>query len=218
MIRLSREELSDIVSHHQHIASDDRDEMAIPSYLHGNPLIRWLMWHRYEAIAKLAELNSTQTVFEFGCGTGVFLPELSARCATVFATDLYPDFARTLCGKRNLNVVFVDDTAMLDDASIDLIIAADVQEHITDLSPHLEQFAAKLKSTGRFMVSGPTENFIYKIGRLLAGFGDKADYHHTNINDLIDSISDFGFTLNRKINLPFGLPPHLFRICEFSAP
>ena len=36
------------------MTAHDRDEMAIPSYLHWNPLIRWLMWRRYEVVAELA--------------------------------------------------------------------------------------------------------------------------------------------------------------------
>ena len=33
------------------MSEHDKDEMAIPSYLHSNPLIPWLMWKRYETIS-----------------------------------------------------------------------------------------------------------------------------------------------------------------------
>ena len=48
------------------ISAADRDEMAIPSYLHDNSLIRWLMWRRYEVIAELANFSGSQHALEFG--------------------------------------------------------------------------------------------------------------------------------------------------------
>lgn len=75
LIRVSEQEIKDIISIPVEGMSDlDRDEMAIPSYLHDNPLIRWLMWQRYEKIEKLALLEKPKSVLEFGCGLGLFLP------------------------------------------------------------------------------------------------------------------------------------------------
>lgn len=196
----------------------DRDEMAIPSYLHRNPLIRWLMWRRYEEIARVGHFTKETKVLEFGCGSGVFLPELVHSCGQVYALDLFPEYAKNLANMLELKVEFLNELAELQDASVDLIIAADVLEHITDLGPYLKLFAAKLKADGRLIVSGPTENFAYKIGRFLAGFGDKGDYHHTNIDLLMGQIIDQGFRLNTHRNLPFPIPPQLFRVCEFSTP
>ena len=66
------------------MSDHDRDEMAIPSYLHANPLIRWLMWRRYETIARFLDRVDGDTAFEFGCGLGLFLPELNRRFDTVY--------------------------------------------------------------------------------------------------------------------------------------
>lgn len=217
--RVSRQELRDIVAaQHAHISDHDHDEMAIPSYLHGNPLIPWLMWQRYELVARLAKLNPGDQVCEFGCGTGMFLPELSQRAGKVWAIDLFPEYAKALVTKRGLNVEFVDDINEIKAGSLDLIVAADVLEHITDLNPYLVAFADKLKPSGQFIVSGPTENFVYKLGRVIAGFGGKGDYHHTNICHLVQEISEFGFSPQQSANLPFSFPPHLFNVTVFNAP
>ena len=65
--RLPRRILREIISREfSRISDHDRDEMAIPSYLHGNFLIRWLMWKRYERIAVLAKCTKEMTVLEFG--------------------------------------------------------------------------------------------------------------------------------------------------------
>ena len=39
------------------VDAQDRDEMALPSYLHKNPALRWMAWRRLEVMAaELAEL------------------------------------------------------------------------------------------------------------------------------------------------------------------
>ena len=60
------------------VKPEDRNEMAIPSYLHANPLIRWIVWQRHVVIEKLAVLGKETRVLDFGCGVGVFLPTLCA--------------------------------------------------------------------------------------------------------------------------------------------
>ncbi len=200
------------------ISSDDRDEMAFPSYLHSNPLIRWLMWRRYEVIARIADAGPDTSVLEFGCGSGVFLPELCARGATVYAIDLLPVYAQRLVESRKLAVNFVQDLSNLADGSVDIIVAADVLEHITDLQPYLEQFVTKLAANGRLIVSGPTESWLYRLGRIAAGFAGKGDYHHTNIDHLILAIKNHGFQVESIRQLPFPLLPPLFKVIEFRRP
>jgi SAM-dependent methyltransferase len=219
MIRkLSVRELTDLTSRDvPRIRAYDKDEMAIPSYLHRNPLIRWLMWKRYELIADLANLSKDVTALEFGCGIGVFLPELDRRCTKVYALDRFPEYAKSLSAQLDLHVTFVDQLADVPAHSLDRIIAADVLEHIEELNPYLTLFLEKLKpATGRLIVSGPTENPLYKMGRLAAGFWGKGDYHVTNINKLIVEIEKGGFALVQMRTLPFRCPPHLFKVCEFQ--
>ncbi len=216
--RISIRKLDGLLSKNiPHISNDDKDEMAIPSYLHWNPLIRWLMWRRYEYITRLAGFSNSMSALEFGCGTGVFLPELDSRCNKVYAIDIFPEFAKILSDELDLNISFIDNLSEIPNNSLDIIIAADVLEHIDskELIEYLKIFSEKLKSSGRLIISGPTENIFYKIGRILAGFADKGDYHHTNINNLIDVISKY-FDLQRTRHLPFRLPPFLFKVSEFK--
>ncbi|MHC1783294.1 MAG: class I SAM-dependent methyltransferase [Anaerolineaceae bacterium] len=91
------------------LQDDELSEMAIPSYLHPLPLVRWLMWRRYETIASWLELGSDSRVLEFGCGTGVFLPTLCSNTSTVFALDLAPGIARKLCLENRLPVNFIEE-------------------------------------------------------------------------------------------------------------
>ncbi|MBW1615108.1 MAG: class I SAM-dependent methyltransferase [Deltaproteobacteria bacterium] len=160
MIRkVSIRKLNELVSKNiSHISNYDKDEMAIPSYLHWNPLIRRLMWRRYEYIARFAEFSNDMSALEFGCGTSAFLPELDSRCNKVYVIDIFPEFAKILSDEQNLNISFIDNILEIPNNSLDIIIAADVLEHIDnkELVEYLKIFSEKLKSSDRLIISGPT--------------------------------------------------------------
>jgi 2-polyprenyl-3-methyl-5-hydroxy-6-metoxy-1,4-benzoquinol methylase len=200
------------------ISSHFKDEMAIPTYLHSNPLIRWLFWKKHEVIAEFATIDSEDTVLDFGCGIGVFLPTLCHLAGKVYATDLFPQYAKMLTQQLGLKVEFIETLSALSNTSLDVIIAADVLEHLHDATELLGIFAAKLRPKGRLVVSGPTENSMYKLGRRIAGFGQKGDYHHTNIYQLTALIETNGYQAVKSTMLPFPLPflPCLFMVAVFE--
>lgn len=214
--RPSRAEIRQLVAEDVGLPTAVTDEMAIPTHTHSNPLIRWLFWRRYVQIAELAALEADMSVLEFGCGIGTFLPTLCLNAGEVLALDLFPQYARRLVDRRGLHVRFPDDLTAVADGSLDRIVAADVLEHIDDLAGVLTQLRAKLKPGGRLLMSGPTENLVYRLGRIVAGFGGKGDYHVTNVERLRRDIASQGFELLRTRNLPFAIPPHLFRVHEFE--
>lgn len=217
MIKPSRNEIKDIIRQKvPEITSEQQDEMAIPSYLHGNPAIRWLMWKRYESISRLVTKEKTENVLEFGCGIGLFLPELSCHARNIFAIDLFPQYAKRLCEMRQLNVTFVDSLSEIEDGSLDAIVAADVLEHVEDLEGVLRRFSDKLSPEGHLLVSGPTENIFYRMGRILAGFAGKGDYHHTNIDNIIETALSKNFIQTATVSLPFCCLPTLFKICALK--
>ncbi len=189
------------------------------SYTHRNPLVRWLIWRRYSAIADIAGFRRGMDVLEFGCGLGVFLPTIARMANRVYAADLMPDGAIRLCQKLDLDVRFVEDVSELAGESLDVIIAADVLEHLEELDDYVEIFVNKLKPGGRLIISGPTENLAYRVGRFLAGvFGQKPDPHLRDIYGLKTSILRHGFSLGGSRKLPFGFPPFLFLVYEFLKP
>lgn len=198
-----------------HAIDIDIAEMAIPSYLHWNPFIRRLMWKRYIFISRLANFTKDMSVLEFGCGAGIFLPELASKCNKVYAIERFPVFVKLLNWQQELNVLIVDSIDEIEDASLDIIVAADVLEHLLheELLDLIKVFLKKLKPGGRLLISGPTENFVYKIGRILAG-AKNAEYHHTNIDALCEVIGKT-FLKQRIRTLPYVTPPYLFKICEF---
>jgi SAM-dependent methyltransferase len=197
------------------LSDHDRDEMAVPSYTHRNPLIRWLMWRRYEVIASFLEAGA-DAALEFGCGMGLFLPTLAATHPCVWAIDLFPGYAQQLAAELRLPIRFAPDLGAVPDGSLDHVVAADVMEHLDDPGEVAHAFRSKLKPSGRLIVSGPTENAAYKLGRVLAGFAGKGDYHHTDIARLDRIIEGAGLRRVRRAVLPFRWAPPLFVVLAYE--
>jgi 2-polyprenyl-3-methyl-5-hydroxy-6-metoxy-1,4-benzoquinol methylase len=154
------------------------------------------------------------TVYEFGCGIGLFLPTLTKYSKKTYATDLYPQYAKKLSQDYNLNVNFVNKICEIKE-KLDLIIAADVLEHIESLEQLLITWKNYLKDDGRIIISGPTENTLYKIGRFIAGFSGKGDYHIHNVEFIKKEIIRCGFVLIKEKSLP-SIFFKLFKILEFK--
>ncbi len=222
-VHIPRDEIEWVANDAQNsVSKEDRAEMAIPSYLHKNRLIRWLMWRRYHTILKLAQFQKDKTALEFGCGLGIFLPTLSAHCSRVMAIDLFPVYAQRLVERRGLNVEFCNSIEEIKEGSLDYIVAADVMEHLESPLGWAQTFHSKLKQGGNLIISGPTENIFYRLGRryadVVSGGGDfTGHYHHSNIDDLHHLIQSAGFTLTKKADLPFAIPPHLFRVLCYRS-
>ena len=172
------------------IIGEQRDESAIPSYTHYNPLVRWIMFRRLDVILELLHNKvapgSDGGIFEFGCGVGLLLPRLSQISTTVYATDICLDAAKkTVQYYGCKNVTLIPPDQLLDaipDKSLNAIIAADVLEHVDNLEEIIRIFRAKLAPQGSMIISGPTENVIYGICRKIAGF--TGEYHVRNIFEI----------------------------------
>jgi 2-polyprenyl-3-methyl-5-hydroxy-6-metoxy-1,4-benzoquinol methylase len=202
----------------EHVSRDDRDEMAIPSYLHRNPAMRWMAWRRVEVVAReLAALPvRPRTVIDFGCGTGVLLGECSARADRVIGIDLVLDPARMLVERWGLGNVTLatPDRADVAPGSADVIVAAEVLEHVEPLAPTLAQFHDWLAPGGVLLVSLPTENHLYRLGRRLAGFS--GHYHHANARTIDPEIERAGFTRVAIAKIPLGGPASIYWVLRYT--
>lgn len=199
--------------------------MAIPSYLHPNPALRWMAWRRLEvvvsALRRLAPTKASGSVaLDFGCGSGVLFRDSLARFERVVGVDLVLAAAKALIAELGLNDVTLHSPAEAEAAvakgSVDLIIAAEVLEHVDDLPPTLRQFQSWLKPNGRLLVSLPTENALYRLGRRLAGFS--GHYHHSNAASIDKEIRAFGFRRRALSHIPAPGPFSIYWVMEYSPP
>lgn len=164
------------------------DEAGFPAYSHHNPLINWLFWQRLHKVMNYVEADAPyEHVLDFGCGSGVMLPFLCGISARVTAMDIdllpLERVSRQRAFPANLQVQDAREVTLKDlpKASFDLIVATDVLEHVDDISSTLADMQVLLKPGGQVVISGPTENFLYKIGRKLAGPEYSGDYHERGI-------------------------------------
>lgn len=163
-------------------------EAALPAYAHKNPLIDWLFWKRIH-IAYTYANNQEKTknkILDFGCGSGLLSYMLAKNGHDVTACDI--EFSPLNLVKKSirfpLNIDFIEGDILDKDFeknSFDIIYALDVLEHIDDLEPYITLFDSLLTPKGVIVISGPTENSLYKLGRSIAGSKFTGDYHVTTI-------------------------------------
>ncbi len=176
--------------------TSDVDEQAGPAYFGGLGLSRWIFWRRLKLALREIPTCKDGICVDFGCGFGMALPWLREHFQETIGVDLVPDLARDFM--RRWNAIYgghrntVSITNCLEDAqlapeSVDFILALDVLEHFESLDGILNQLHGLLKPNGDILVTGPTENIAYRIGRKIVGF--TGEYHFQTIYDVLGEMS-----------------------------
>lgn len=175
------------------------DEAAFPAYAHPNPLINWLFWQRLNVVMKYIRKRAPyESVLDFGCGSGVLLPFLAEHSPRVIGVDrdLSPSMLiqRYITFPSWVQICNIEDHPLdeIPAATFDLITALDVLEHVIDLSTVLDQLIRLLKPNGELIVSGPTENLFYQVGRKLAGKTFSGVYHERGISEIAKLVKKKG--------------------------
>ena len=182
------------------------EETCIPSYCHPNLAAAYLSWWRLYAAVALARRHARfDAVLDFGAAVGELrrlLPASTGRYDFIEQNDQAASYLTrqfTAAGRETL------DSAPAGGYSC--IFALDALEHNSDFAALLARLAGKLAPDGVFILSGPTENRLYRLGRRIAGFD--AHYHETNIY-AIEAAAHARMTPLEVRQLPPLLP--LFRL------
>jgi SAM-dependent methyltransferase len=180
-------------------------DSCIPSYCHPNLAASGVAWLRLLRSAALYKRHgSAGPVLDFGSGTGELAHvlegdfdyhyvEMDETQVPILKQDL-PDATR-----------LTSDTLPKDKFAF--VFALDSLEHNDDYANLIDELTESLTADGILLVSGPTENFIYKIGRKIAGF--TGDQHVTNIY-AIEKVLEKRLENIATTVSPFGVP--LFRL------
>ncbi len=207
------------------LSSEDAAEMAIPSYLHKNPLLRTMAWWRVDLLAKRLERAARAvggkrlTIVDYGCGSGVLFGDALRVADEVIGVDIVLDAAKLIVERRGYTRVrlMTPDEAEREIApgSVDVILAGEVLEHVEPLGPVIERFRGWLKDDrSRLLVTLPTENALYKMGRRIAGF--QGHYHHANAASITPEIEAAGFKLTRRETIPLPGPLSIYWCMDFA--
>ncbi len=169
--------------------NDVLSEAAFPAYNHKNPIVDYIFWKRVEITINdvKSDLKKDKSILDFGCGSGLLSYHLTnlGYKLTAIDIDLSPknQLSEYIEFPEKINFIEGDILKLNFDEKFDAIIALDVLEHIPikELPILLQRFEHLLLPNGKIIVSGPTENIFYKIGRFIAGSDFTGHYHETNI-------------------------------------
>ena len=190
---------------------DRWEESCVPSYCHPNILAAGVSWLRLFAALKLAERLRPDPVrvLDFGSSVGEvghLLPARSIRYDFIERDDVAAEFL--LSRLRGANRQTLESAA---GESYDWVFAIDSLEHNNNYAELLQTLSAKLAPGGIFILSGPTENALYRLGRRVAGFN--SHYHVTTVYH-IEAAAGWGLQRVGLRTVPFGVP--LFRISGWT--
>lgn len=186
------------------------EESCIPSYVHRNWAAAAVSWWRLAAAARLYQrYGRNGTILDFGAGTGEIHHLLAAPGAYDFVEG-NPLLAKAL-------QAFVPDAGLqelgrLPSATYDVVMALDSLEHNDEIPTLVASLFTALKPGGMLILSGPTENWLYRLGRRMAGFS--GHYHTTTIAHIEAAMTPHA-RLRQVISLPLpGLS--LFRVSAWE--
>lgn len=126
--------------------------------------IKYIQLYRFKKIIQLLGNTHYPKLLEFGTGSGIFIPELSKHCDTIYACDIHSNFThlQEMCKQYGVNN-FQFSTQSIDqtnfpDNNFDAIIAVSVLEFVPDIHKALMEIKRILKPEGVFITICPMES------------------------------------------------------------
>lgn len=186
------------------------EETCVPSYCHNNFVAAYVSWMRLFAAAKLAEesVPVLHRVLDFGASVGELSHILGSGVQYHFVEQ--DETAASFLVKQNPTA----QRQMLQEIrsqTYDVVFAIDSLEHNPNFTELLGSLTGLVGQQGILILSGPTENKLYKLGRMIAGF--EGDYHFTTIYE-IEAAAAAHLERIRTKTIPIGVP--LFRITAWK--
>jgi len=194
------------------LAQIAEDSNRIPRlYYAENWVLRRTFWQRLHVLHRLMRRHLLErgSGLDFGGGSGVMLPTLSAQFRRVTLVDL--EATQAILVKKHYaleNVEIVErDVSALDfsNSRFDAAVAADVLEHFQDLRVPVEALRRWLEPHGLLFTSLPTENWVYRCLRQVFGIEKPWDHYHTGYQ-VEAFLESNGFQRVQTVSVPLYVP------------
>jgi SAM-dependent methyltransferase len=183
------------------LSEEELQESCIPSYKHRNWAASFVAWSRLIAAAQLAErFASRGPVLDFGSGSGELALVIKPRDGYFFVEESDALAALVASNFAEARKIFLSE---MPQDFFGTIFCLDSLEHNSDFPALIDQLWSSLRAGGTLILSGPTENWLYRLGRRIAGFS--GHYHKTNVLDIEREFRLRGRMVARHL-VPFGAP------------
>ncbi len=109
-------------------------------------------------IDRLRPLSPSDTLLDFGAGSGLFASDFLSRCR-VLVSDSYPE-SRAMLARRFSAETILDPSGgriPVADGSVDVVTALDVLEHIENDAAAVDEVRRVLRASGLFVVTVPAD-------------------------------------------------------------
>lgn len=196
-----------------HFGEQRLAESAYPVYTSNSGLAKWLGWSRLEHAQRLAGSDRRGRALDVGAGLGTMLPFLSKHFQHVDAIDLDSDLTTFMLDHMSLPNVVVGGGIPDQAEPYDLVTVLDVLEHVPDQTGLYAELLAATSIGGRWVISGPTENWLYRGLRRVSGTSGEG--HVRTVYDVFKGVPP-QMAGRRSVRLPFGSPVPLFVVASFD--
>ena len=180
-------------------------DSCIPSYCHPNLAASAVAWWRlFQARSMYKKFGNPGPVLDFGCGTAE-LAHLLGNGPDYHFVEM--DTEQVAIIKQDLPDAVQYDANAVPENKFAFVFALDSLEHNEDFAELIDMLVKSFTPDGQLLVSGPTENWLYRLGRSIAGF--TGEQHVTNIYK-IEKVLESRLEHVATRTVPFGIP--LFRL------
>ena len=175
-------------------------------YIHPSFIVRAFFWARLKTAMLLINkfVRDDYKALDLGGGSGVFSKGLCSKFKKVDIIDLDTADAENIKEHFKLDNLRIIEDDIINFEGKDkygIIIAADVLEHFPVTSVPVNFIKNKLEYNGILVVSLPTENFIYKLGRIIINKSKPLD-HYFNSKTILQHLKNNNFELLEKTFSP----------------
>ena len=195
-----------------------------PEYENRNYYIRKLFWNRVKTALEFSDIrkNHKNIILDIGCGRAKLFHLINkiSPTAKMIGIDINEDITKLKIKNASFIVIKLNEQLPFKEEYFDEIFALDCLEHIDKLEFELNQIKRVLKNNGSLIISGPTENILYKLGRfIMKGTWNEVyedgEKHSWNIFQIKKKILKNGYIVKKSKILPSRLLP-LFAIYKFK--
>jgi len=166
-------------------------------------------------------------LLEVGCGSGIFLPELSKHCENLFACDVHDKLCLTkemlVAESVNVDLIKADACSLpYPSESMDGIVCMSVLEHIYDLNSPAEEFYHILRPGGVAIIGLPVSSIVTQMILKMSYLTLDArleDEHVSTYKDVLRAFNE-KFVYEGGLHIPRLLPEQirLYTTIRFRKP